>query len=404
MKALTWRIGIALLTFTIGVGATTAWVFQSRPPIIEPLDSMLDPPETAGGAANKATLEMVFVLDTTGSMGGLIEGAKQRIWGIVNEVMQTSSHPAVRIGLVAYRDRGDEYVTKVLPLTNDLDKVYSTLMDYQAGGGGDTPEDVRRALADGVRRAGWSQGSPRLAQIVFLVGDAPPHEDYREEPDTATTTAEAVQRGMIINTIQCGDMPGTKEVWEAIARRGRGQYFSIAQDGGVQAIATPYDEQLGGLGRKLGETFLAYGGGSGLAGEMHRSDAKAQAEVTETRMTGNASAPARAERAMNKAVNSEAYIGDLLQNIENGSVKLDSVKDEDLPADLRTLSPEAKRQEIEKRLAQRRNLRAEIVTLSKQRDEFIAAERRKQRGDKQSGFDAAVATALKEQLSSKGLR
>lgn len=79
MKALTWRIGIALLTFTIGVGATTAWVFQSRPPIIEPLDSMLDPPETAGGAANKATLEMVFVLDTTGSMGGLIEGAKQRI-------------------------------------------------------------------------------------------------------------------------------------------------------------------------------------------------------------------------------------------------------------------------------------------------------------------------------------
>src|SRR5712691_5379114 len=405
MKGLSFRIGVALLTFIIGIGvAATAWVFQSRPPIIEPLDTMLDPPETAGETAKKATLEMVFVLDTTGSMGGLIEGAKQRIWGIVNEVMQTSSHPAVRIGLVAYRDHGDEYVTKVLPLTNDLDKVYSTLMDYQAGGGGDTPEDVRRALADGVRRAGWSQVSPRLAQIIFLVGDAPPHEDYREEPDTATTTAEAVQRGMIVNTIQCGDMPGTKQVWEAIARRGRGQYFSIAQDGGVQAIATPYDEQLGALGRKLGGTFLAYGGGAGYGGESYRADAKAKAELTETRVAASAATPAQAERALNKAVNSEAYVGDLLQNIENGSVKLDSVKDEDLPADLRKLSPEERKQVIEKRLAQRRNLRAEIVTLAKQRDEFIAAERRKQTGGKQSGFDAAVATALKEQLSREGIR
>ncbi len=404
MKLLTCRIGIALLTFIIGVGATTAWVFQSRPPIIEPLDSMLGPPETAGEAANKATLEMVFVLDTTGSMGGLIEGAKQRIWGIVNEVMQTSSHPAVRIGLVAYRDRGDEYVTKVLPLTKDLDKVYSTLMDYQAGGGGDTPEDVRRALADGVRRAGWSQSSPRLAQIVFLVGDAPPHEDYREEPDTATTTAEAVQRGMIVNTIQCGDMPGTKEVWEAIAQRGRGQYFSIAQDGGVQAIATPYDEQLGELGRNLGGTYLAYGGGAGVAGDSYRAEATSRAEFIEKDVVAKAAPMAKADRALNKAVNSEAYVGDLLQNIENGSVKLDSVKDEDLPAGLRKLSPDARKQEIEKRLAQRRNLRAEIVALAKQRDEFIAAERRKQGGDKQSGFDAAVATALKEQLSRKGIR
>ena len=57
-------------------------------------------------ANNDRTLEMVFVLDTTGSMGGLIDGAKQRIWGIVNDVMQSSSHPSVKIGLVAYRDRG----------------------------------------------------------------------------------------------------------------------------------------------------------------------------------------------------------------------------------------------------------------------------------------------------------
>ncbi|HUR99213.1 MAG TPA: VWA domain-containing protein, partial [Pyrinomonadaceae bacterium] len=90
---------------------------------------------------NRDTLEMVFVLDTTGSMGGLIDGAKQRIWGIINDVMQKPSKPRVRVGLVAYRDNGDEYVTKLLPITEDLDKVYTTLMDYRADGGGDTPEN-----------------------------------------------------------------------------------------------------------------------------------------------------------------------------------------------------------------------------------------------------------------------
>ena len=399
MNNLTFRISTALLTFIIGVGIATAWVLNSRQPVIEPL-----PVSDLPSAPNGQALEMVFVLDTTGSMGGLIEGAKQRIWGIVNEVMQSSSHPAVRIGLVAYRDRGDQYVTQVLPLTNDLDKVYSTLMDYQAGGGGDTPEDVRQALADGVTRAGWSQGLSQTAQIIVLVGDAPPHLDYKGEQDTGTTAAEAVQRGMIVNTIQCGNLAGTKEVWEAIARRGEGQYFSIAQDGGVQAITTPYDEQLGQLANKLGGTYVAYGGGAGAEGERYRTVAKESADVAEAKVATTAAPSARAERAFNKVVNADAYVGDLLQSIENGSVKLESVKEEDLPADLRKLSPEARKQEIEKRLSERRELRSQIIALSKQRDEFVAAERKKQNGGKQSGFDAAVAQALKDQLSRKGIK
>src|SRR5262245_66585641 len=98
---------------------------------------------------------MVFVIDTTGSMGGLIEGAKQKTWQIINEVMQKRSKPHVRVGLVAYRDKGDAYVTKVLPLTEDLDKVYMNLMDYQAGGGGDVPGAVGCVLSVAVERAGW---------------------------------------------------------------------------------------------------------------------------------------------------------------------------------------------------------------------------------------------------------
>ncbi|HEV8367653.1 MAG TPA: vWA domain-containing protein [Pyrinomonadaceae bacterium] len=394
MNSLTFRIATAVLTFVIGVGVATAWVLKRGQPRIEPVEL----------GASSATLEMVFVLDTTGSMGGLLEGAKQRIWGIVNEVMQSTSKPSVRIGLVAYRDRGDQYVTQVLPLTDDLDKVYTTLMDYQAAGGGDAPEDVRRALADGVARAGWSRSSQQLAQIIFLVGDAPPHNDYIDEQDTLITASVAVQQGMVVNTIQCGTSNETKQVWESIAQHGKGQYFAIPQNGGVQTIATPYDEQLSQLGTKLGSTYVAYGGGAGADGERYRDDAKVMADRLESSVAASAPAEAKAERSINKAINSQAYIGDLLQNIENGTTKLESVKDEDLPSDLQKLSVDERKKEVEKRLEERRQIRAQIMALSKQRTDYIQAEQKKRTGGARNGFDSAVSTALKEQLARKGIK
>ena len=273
MKRLSVRHSTALMTFALGLGMASALARTYMPGPHEP--AVREPADA------EKTLEMVFVLDTTGSMGGLIEGAKQRVWGIINEVMQTPAHPNVRVGLVAYRDHGDAYVTQVLPLTNDLDKVYTTLMEYRADGGGDGPEDVRRALSDGVRKAGWSKPQANTAQIVFLVGDAPPHDDYAQEPDTLDTTAAAVKAGMVVNTIQCGADEQTRQVWQQIARRGEGQYFAIAQDGGVETIATPFDSRLSELGTRLGATYLAYGGGAGAEGERYRLTAAAQQAKTE---------------------------------------------------------------------------------------------------------------------------
>ena len=389
------RMASAFLTFAVGLGLAAVLVRATRSP------APPTPPPPAHGAK---TLEMVFVLDTTGSMGGLIEGAKQRIWGIVNEVMQEPSKPNVRVGLVAYRDNGDQYVTQILPLTNDLDKVYTTLMDFRAGGGGDWRENVRRGLADGVREAGWSKTAGGVAQILFLVGDAPPHDDYSNEPDTLTTTAEAVRRGMVVNTIQCGAAEDTRRSWQQIAARGEGQYFAIAQDGGVQTVATPFDARLSELAAKLGSTYLAYGGGAGPAGTRHRAEAAQRQKAAEEKVVASAPTAAAADRAYNKALNRDAYVGDLLQSIENESVKLDEVKSEDLPDDLQKLTPAERKREVEKRLAERKQLRAQIVELSKQRDAYIAAERKKSAGAGKTGFDAAVSTALKAQMAKKGIK
>ena len=394
MEKFSYRFAVMLLAFSVGVAFASIFYFQSKAKQIEsPEIAVEENRENESNDDKRETLEMVFVLDTTGSMGGLLEGAKQRIWGIVNEVMQKKSRPRVRVGLVAYRDKGDAYVTQVLPLTEDLDKVYSTLMDYSAEGGGDTPENVRRALSEAVRKANWSQSGDRVAQIIFLVGDAPP-QNYQNEPDVLATTAEAIKKNMIVNTIQCGSASDTRQIWQQIAQRGEGKYFAIAQDGGVQTIATPFDAKLGELGSKIGRTYLSYGADKAKKMEMQAS--------TETGMTMMASNTAKADRALNKAINMDAYSGDLLQDIENGKVNTDGVKTEDLPDDLKKLSPAERKTEIEKRIAERKRIREEILSLSKQRDAFIAAERKK--AGAQNGFDAAVANALSEQLARKGIK
>lgn len=372
-----------------------------------------EPPKTVKATpkpaplTTKPTLEMVFVLDTTGSMGGLIEGAKSRIWGIVNEVMAAKDRPSVRVGLVAYRDKGDAYVTKITPISSDLDKIYASLMDFKADGGGDEPENVRRALKEGVEKAGWSSRSPKVAQILFLVGDARPHEDYKEEPDVVDTTAKAVGRGIVVNTIQCGGLNGTQAVWQKIARSGEGQYFAIAQDGGVEVIATPYDKRLGELGGKIGSTYLAYGGGGGAAGASFRGGEAAKQSALEGRFAASAPVAAQADRAYNKALNMYSYnSSDFVQAVENGTVKLESVKKEDLPDELQKLPPDQLKKEMDKRIADRKAIRAEILELGKKRDAFLTEERKKRAAasGKSVGFDAAVADALRKQVAKKGIR
>src|SRR5947208_5612449 len=87
--------------------------------------------------AAKAKVEVVFCLDTTGSMGGLIDGAKQKIWAICNQIAGGKPVPDLKVGLVAFRDKGDDYITKVFDLRDDLDAIHGHLKTFPAAGGGD---------------------------------------------------------------------------------------------------------------------------------------------------------------------------------------------------------------------------------------------------------------------------
>lgn len=361
-------------------------VQASTPAVIAPLSS-------ANSQAAPSHLELVFVLDTTGSMGGLLEGAKTKIWGMVNDIMQkrAGQNLKVKVGLVAYRDRQDTYLTKVTKLSENLDEVYAELSSFKAEGGGDTPEDVRTALRDALDSAGWSKPGPRTSQIIFLVGDAPPHDDYTDVPDTIVSTRRAHALGMIVNTIQCGNLSATTLPWRNIAQYGGGEYFAIAQDGGVQAIATPYDVELASLGQRIGSTYLAYGS-SAL-----RHSKTAKQEAMEVRIMAAKAAPA-AERAVNKALNAAAYDeSDLIQQIEQGGLSLDKLKEEDLPDSWRSLDAKQRQAKLDQAMAERKTLRQQILNLSKQREQYLA-EQRSKAGAGKTGFDGAVQAALDKQI------
>lgn len=82
----------------------------------------------------------------------MLQAAKEKIWSIASTMAQADPAPEIKMGLVAYRDRGDDYVTRVVDLSDDLDSLYATLMDFQAAGGGDGPESVNQALYDAVHK------------------------------------------------------------------------------------------------------------------------------------------------------------------------------------------------------------------------------------------------------------
>ncbi len=332
-------------------------------------------------------VELVFALDTTGSMSGLIDGAKRKIWSIAQFIAQGQPKPDVRIGLVAYRDVGDAYVTRFYDLSDDLDTVFEHLSSFEAAGGGDTPEHVSKALYDAIYKTSWTRDQSALKQ-VYLVGDAPPHTDYADGYDYKKIAKHAHELGIHINTIRCGSDPETAMVWNHIAASAAGEYASIDQSGGVRVAATPFDGEMQRLNAALVGTAIGYGTGRG---EVARKVAAAAAMP----------ASAAADRAGFYAVKGGAVGGggDLVGDVESGKARPADLKAEELPPEMRAMDEGKREAYVKEKAAARAHIQAEINAVAKQRSEWLKHNAK----DKPDSFDAQVEGALKKQAKSIGL-
>lgn len=348
------------------------------------------------GGLQRPVVDVVFVLDTTGSMSGLIQTAKEKIWSIATTMASAQPAPEIRIGLVAYRDRGDAYVTRIVDLSDDLDSVYAALMDFQAGGGGDTPESVNKALYDAVHHMSWSQRD-QAYQTIFLVGDAPPHMDYNEVQYPATVAA-AIEKGIVINTIQSGTLPMTMAPWTSIAKLGHGSFFQVEQSGGAVAYESPFDTEIAELSAKLDATRLYYG-----SAEEKR---KMQSKMAATEKL-NESAPVAslARRGVfNTAESGRANLlgeKELVDAIASGSVDLDSIEEDALPEALKPMAPAEQAEYVSRLAGERVDLQRQIRELADNRDEFIA-KKVEEAGGLGDSLDQKLYDTVKDQAGKAG--
>jgi hypothetical protein len=332
------------------------------------LSASTSKPETASIIQSELpSIEVVFVLDTTGSMGGLIAAAKEKIWSIANTLASADPAPEIKMGLVGYRDRGDVYVTSLTALSDDLDMVYTQLMRFQAAGGGDTPESVNQALYEAVTKTNWSD-NPKAYRVIFLVGDAP--------------------------------MSQTTPIWREIAQMGEGEYFRVAQAGSAVLYDTPYDKEIAGLSRELDSTRIYYGNPEELEKIKERN--KKADTIYE------AAAPsAVAKRAIFNSQKSGAknFLGsqELVNDLETGNLDLDNLKNEELPSELQAMSKTQIKNHLTSQSEKRKEIQAKIDDLAKKRQSFIEEKVKMEKDKGTKSLDVKIYECIQTQAAEKNI-
>jgi uncharacterized protein YegL len=172
-------------------------------------------------------LDVAIVLDTTGSMQSQIDRLKKTLQAIHLQLTQLKTRPDIRFALVAYRDQGDDYVTRVTHFTGNVERFQRELNKLEADGGGDTPEDLQAALSDALEKLDWRTGAVRLG---FVVADAIPHTDYGQKFTYRSAMRESLRRGIKWSTVGAGGLPRKGEVvFRQIAQFTMGEYVFVTQ-------------------------------------------------------------------------------------------------------------------------------------------------------------------------------
>jgi hypothetical protein len=316
-------------------------------------------------------IQAAILLDVSNSMDGLIEQAKAQLWNMVSVMGKAKCEgvaPQIEIALYEYgrssNNVADGYVKQISAFTSDLDKLSQDLFRLTTNGG---DEYCGHVIHTSLNELGWDTSSTNY-KVIFIAGN----EDFLQGNILYTNScAEAKKKGVIVNTIYCGDrMQGIKEHWNLAGECGNGSFTNINQDAKVPDIPTPYDTTLIVLNSKLNGTYLYYGadGRANYArqGFMDASNASVSKEVA----------------AKRTAVKANGYLyqnttWDLLDAVRADSSFIFKVDIKTLPDSLKNKSRTELIQIVNTKNAERSAVQKEIMTVNTQRENFIAAERAK---------------------------
>lgn len=340
-------------------------------------------------------IQVALLLDTSNSMDGLIDQAKSRLWNIVNTLTTLKYNgqaPQVEIALYEYGNDGlkdENYIRQVTPLTQDLDLVSEKLFSLRTNGGS---EYCGAVIRDASMNLKWDSNEKSM-KLIYIAGNETFDQgkiNYKE------TISGAKKKNIYTNTIFCGSRDeGIQTFWQNGASLGDGKFFNIDSDRKVIYIETPYDVKISQYNSKLNDTYISYGSrGSEMKSKQTTQDSNAEMQ----------SASNAVERAVSKS-KKNAYKNDhwdLVDKVEKDKSYISSIREEELPSELKGKSKDEINKIVAQKSADRDKIQREIEVLAKQRQSFIDSEMKKRGNAEGDDLGKAIERSITEIAKKNG--
>ena len=341
-----------------------------------------------------AKIQAAILLDVSGSMDGLIEQAKALLWNMVVTLGKAKctdqSSPTVELALYEYgRDNNEEakgYVTQLSPFTSDLDEVSKILFSLATDGGEEYCGQVIYTAMDELK---WDASAANY-KVIFIAGN----EDFLQGNLHYTKScAKAKEKGVIVNTIYCGDYQrGIAEHWNLAGECGNGSFSHINQDAKEPDIPTPYDTTLIVLNSKLNKTYIGYGS-AGFANTIRQEEVD---QLNYSTSKGVASKRIEA-KAKSNVYNNASW--DLVDANKADSTYIANVNKNTLPDSLKNKSTAELKQVVNEKTKERKAIQAEIISVNSKRTDYITEQKVKTALNKiEPTLESAVEKVIKEQV------
>lgn len=335
-------------------------------------------------------VQLAILLDTSGSMEGLINQARSQLWKIVNEfntAKRGGITPEVEVALFEYGNdslnKENQWVRQICPLTRDLDEVSQKLFALRTNGGEEYCGAVIRQAAQTLT---WSS-QPGVYKAIFVAGNEP----FTQGPVSAAQSCQlAASKGIVVNTIHCGsEQEGIEGGWKQGAALADGSFICIDQNRAAAHIPCPQDPEIVRLGMELNKTYVGFG--------SHGRE-KALNQAAQDKNAVEAAPAAGVSRALTKSTsNYDNRNWDIVDAYEKDHLKLDTVKKEDLPEYLRPLTPDELKTHIIRLSTERAAMQEKIRVLNEAREDFLATRQKAEGGP--DTLDTAVAKAVRAQAA-----
>lgn len=337
-------------------------------------------------------IQVAVLLDVSNSMDGLIEQAKLQLWNMVSVMGKAQCNgvtPSVEIALYEYgRTTNNEkqgYVKQINSFTGDLNSVSENLFKLTTNGG---DEYCGQVIYTSLNELKWD-GDTSNYKVIFIAGN----EDFLQGRLSFTKACTlAKDKGVIVNTIYCGDrMQGIQEHWNLGGECGGGSFTNINSNAKLEDIATPYDDQLFTLNDQLNKTYIGYG-------TMGETEYRKQESLDQLNTSANKSAGLKRAYVKSKSNLYDNRNWDLVDAYKADSTVVHKIAAGSLPDSLRNKSKKELLQIVNSKKTERTALQQQIETVNKKREAFIIEEKKKNSNVKtEANLETAIEQMIKQQ-------